>query len=149
LSTIYEAAEAERNAYYEPSLVVIGSLTTKYAEATTVLPGHDTDMFTSPFVNQDNYEVARLLRKMAQDTQTDVNTDFFIILDSRTMSTSSAVLVEVKDPEEEGDDVVVETVRVDLKIVHGLVMSMSIGKPSMDELQDIAKRTSDGVVRWK
>lgn len=84
---------------------------------------------------------------MAEQTESDLDTEMFALLDDRSAEDSSATLVLVMQDEENAGEVTIETVRVDLSLVSSILATWMAKGDNMDELQAQADSSPDGVVR--
>ena len=135
----------EHNQYWEPFFVVIQDLDQVYDQSTSKLDGRRK--FSSPFIDKSFEQIAKLLRSSRLDTGSDINYVHFVILDKEGIEGRWAYLCCGEDAEEKNDSIKVDFVKGDWSIVDETMLSRCVGKPSMDELQESAKKEKDGVCR--
>lgn len=126
-----------------PFMVVLENLREKYTEPSKP----PTESFDPPFQGQDVRTCSQTLHRMAEQTESDLDTEMFALLDDRSAEDSSATLALVMQDEENAGEVTIETVRVDLSLVSSILATWMAKGDNMDELQAQADSSPDGVVR--
>ncbi|KAK5692279.1 hypothetical protein LTR17_025408, partial [Elasticomyces elasticus] len=80
------------------------SLSEKYSSESW--PGESTtSISSSPFQNKSPHECAVLLRRLWQETGSDINFEYFVILDERSLEDDTVLMVEaIRTDEYDSDD---------------------------------------------
>lgn len=123
-------------------MIVIKDLDHQYTEPSQP-PTQDFDV---PFANQAAKACWQTLYAMVERTRSDLDTESFAIMDERSIQDESALLVLALQCED-GEDVQVETVRVDLRLVSLILTKWMAKGDNMPELKAGAAESSDGVYR--
>lgn len=122
----------------DPCLVLVKDLATLKSKPIKATEP-PVDNFTSAFLGMDLLEIAELLESNVEDPG--VLCDWlFAVLDERSKSDRSVLLVESAD----GD---VETVRVGFETANLQLVAWGVGVTSAGELQSLAEENEDGVHR--
>lgn len=85
-------------------VVVIESLIERYEDA--FRPGESTTNISSPLQDASPRECALLLRRLRQETGSDVTSEYFVMLDARTLQDDNVLMVEAiaaEDDDSESD----------------------------------------------
>ena len=99
----------------------------------------------SPFKGKTPAECHRLLRQLRLGTS-DIDHTSFVIMDERSLTDDTVLLVNTLD--NEGEEVQLRSIRVIFEIVHWRLLGYMDGEfYSMDEDLEAVKWTEDGVLR--
>ena len=99
----------------------------------------------SPFKGKTPAECYRLLRQLRLGTS-DIDHTSFVIMDERSLTDDTVLLVNTLD--NEGEEVQLRSIRVIFEIVHWRLLGYMDGEfYSMDEDLEAVKWTEDGVLR--
>lgn len=124
----------EQDAHFFHNMVFVDSLDEVYTEESEY--GHDTPSNpSSPFKGKTWEECAVLLQQLRQNGS-DVNFESFVIMDARTVADDTVLVVG------EGG-----SVRAACEIANTIPLVYLSGKSSMEEDQERAIRSPDGVLR--
>lgn len=121
-------------------VVFVDSIDEDYTERHSV--GNNTSTPpTSPFTGKNVDECWALLKRLRAETDTQIAQGVFAILDERSLSDDSALIVEAD--EDEG----ASSVRITFELVAARLGQYFIGDAGIDEDIEEAAETEDGVVR--
>ncbi|KAK6405811.1 hypothetical protein LTR95_018727 [Oleoguttula sp. CCFEE 5521] len=134
-------------------LVLVDSLTES--------PGDRVNNTSSPFQNQDPHTCASLLRRSRQQTGSDLNFEYFIILDSRLLEDDTVLMVEAIRADEDDDkgDAAAQaeanpqalrifTLRADMAMVNARFLYYIVEGTMREDLERLREEGSqDGVLR--
>ncbi|KAK5674379.1 hypothetical protein LTS10_012963 [Elasticomyces elasticus] len=135
-------------------LVLVESLSEKYSSESW--PGESTtNISSSPFQNKSPHECAVLLRKLWQETGSDINFEYFVILDERSLEDNTVLMVEaIRADEYDSDDSAaaaaegdpqalrIQTLRAEMGIVNSRFLFYLV---EIDMREDIERLEEEGV----
>ncbi|KAK5692191.1 hypothetical protein LTR17_025482, partial [Elasticomyces elasticus] len=130
------------------------SLSEKYSSESW--PGESTtNISSSPFQNKSPHECAVLLRKLWQETGSDINFEYFVILDERSLEDNTVLMVEaIRADEYDSDDSAaaaaegdppalrIQTLRAEMGIVDSRFLFYLV---EIDMREDIERLEEEGV----
>ncbi|KAH0291967.1 hypothetical protein M436DRAFT_58594 [Aureobasidium namibiae CBS 147.97] len=133
-----------------PTLTLIHDLQTRFWGPTKELrepDNNDNDnkesnagILDTPFLNLSPVAIVATLQHLTRTTDSAIQTDWFLVLDARSMEDHTAVIVSVEQEE-------VRQVRVEWKTASRYLAAASTSHPGIDELIEIAEGNEDGVLR--
>jgi hypothetical protein len=129
-------------------LVFVDCLDNYYDEPSMIPTDADSDP-DSPFLNKSPEECFKLLHKLREDTESEILTNIFAIMDERSAQNDTVLLVYAS-----GENAISKTEGWEMKTLRAtfqasgqaLVLYMS-GHSSVDEDRELAEREEDGVFR--
>lgn len=125
--------------------MVVNDLDQTYIEPTDP----PVEPFDTSFAGQEHARTCwEMLSEMIERTASDLDSEMFAVLDDRSVRDESALLVLVLQRDDDDAGAVVESVRVDLKLVSTLLLSWMAKGGNISEIQDEASQAADGVARW-
>lgn len=127
--------------------VFVDSVSHCYSEIseTPVESGSDPN---SPFIGKSPQECHQLLSKLQEDTESDITSDFFMIMDERSMQDDTVLLVSVtgeRDEETGGRELL--TLRATFEVSAKELVLYSIGHWTIEEDAERAADEADNVYR--
>lgn len=129
----------------EWNMVFVDCLDNYYDEVSEAPWEYDSDP-DSPFINKTPEECHQLLVKLREDTESEIITDFFVIMDERSAQDNTVLLASaVRDLEYEVQGV--PTVRATFKTSALALILYCTGHSSVDEDRERAEKERDGVYR--
>jgi hypothetical protein len=129
-------------------LVFVDCLDNYYDEPSMVPTDADSDP-DSPFLNKSPEECFKLLHKLREDTESEIATDLFVIVDERSAQDDTVLLVVAggNDAISETEGWEMKTLRVTFQASGQAMVLYMTGHSSMDEDRELAEREEDGVYR--
>lgn len=118
-------------------VILVDDLQKKYTEPSK-LPRGPTHS-PSPFEGKDAKECLKLLRKLVQDTGSEIDLDQFAVIDQRSVEDGTVLIAQAFESER------VETVRAILEETDRLLTNLMVAGISIGELQETARKSKDGV----
>jgi hypothetical protein len=128
--------------------VFVDSLTQVYTKETEIGDMEDEQNRTvtspdSPFKGKSPAECHQLLRQLRRN-ESDVDYCSFVVMDERSLTDDSVLLVNAPGEGEEGE---VQSVRVTFEIAHWRLSGYSMAMMDMGEDRKVAEGTVDGMLR--
>lgn len=139
LTSTYETSETVD---CDPRLAIISSLDNHSFDRATRPP---VSAFTSPFLQRSLHQIAADVRRIAKRESSDIDNIWFVVLDERSNSDKTALLVQINDQGDDGEEAHdVESLRASFEVVNYTLNSLNVGVTSFVEQQD---RATDDVLR--
>ncbi|KAF2158689.1 hypothetical protein M409DRAFT_30781 [Zasmidium cellare ATCC 36951] len=133
------------------TLTLIHDLETYFWGTTKELQGEDPEtVLQSPFTGLDYSEIRKLLMQMKEASASKLKTDWFLVLDGRSVETNSAVIVNVEPHGTHTLRSSVRSLRVDYPTSSRYLAAASIAHPSINELKEVVDGNPDkfkGILR--
>ena len=130
-------------------IVFVDSVDDYYDEASGV-PGQDGSDPNSPFIGKTPQECHELLLKLREDTESEIFTDLFAIMDERSTEDNTVLLVcAERDSGGENEVLDLATVRATFKAAPTALMLYETGHSSVGEDAERAAREKDNVYRGR
>ncbi|KAJ5273145.1 hypothetical protein N7478_008270 [Penicillium angulare] len=127
------------------NLIFVDSIDDYYDEASEA-PVEDESSLNSPFAGKTPQECHQLLSKLVKDTESEIMTEYFAIMDERSTKDDTVLLVcAERDIEEEV--VAWPTVRATFEVTAVSLKSYHSGHRSTGEDSERAEREHDNVYR--
>ncbi|KAK5707467.1 hypothetical protein LTR97_000001 [Elasticomyces elasticus] len=140
-------------------LVLVESLSKKYQDESW--PGDSITNTSSPFQNQSPHACALLLRRLRQETGSDINFEYFIILDARLLEDDTVLMVEAiraDEDDSEGEATAEEennpqalrilTLRAEKSLVNSKMMFYDLEGTMREDIETLEEEgIEDGVLR--
>jgi hypothetical protein len=129
--------------------VFVDSLTEVYTDETEIGDMEDEQIRTitspdSPFKGKPPAECHQLLRQLRRN-ESDIDYCSFVVMDERSLTDDTVLLVNAPgEGEEEGD---VQTIRVAFEIAHWRLSGYSMAMMDIGEDRKVAEAMEDGVLR--
>ena len=131
------------------NIVFVDSIDDYYDE-TSGVPGEDGSDPNSPFIGKTPQECHQLLLKLRDDTESEIFTDLFAIMDERSIEDNTVLLVcAERDSGGENEVLALATVRATFKAVPTALMLYETGHSSVGEDAERAAREKDNVFRGR
>ena len=127
------------------NLVFVDSIDDYYDEASEA-PVKDESSPDSPFIRKTPQECHQLLSKLVEDTESEIMTEYFAIMDERSTKDDTVLLVCAERDDEE-EVVAWPTVRATFKVTAVSLKCYHSGHSSVEEDLERAQREPDKVFR--
>jgi hypothetical protein len=142
LSAVYKYKD-DHNAYWEPYFVIIDDMSKSYTQATVQLDGKGT--FRSPFAGKSLEDVAKAIRSLRLDNNSDLNYVQYMVLDEENIDQDWAWVAFAEDAEDKNDSISVIKVKVGHEIYDSTMLALSAGSPGIDSLLEVRELCKDQV----
>ncbi|KAJ6111422.1 hypothetical protein N7523_007483 [Penicillium sp. IBT 18751x] len=129
------------------NLVFVDSIDDYYNEASEV-PVEDESSPDSPFIGKTPQECHQLLSKLVEDTESEIMTEYFAIMDDRSTKDDTVLLVCAERDDEE-EVVAWPTVRATFEVTAVSLKCYHSGHSSVGEDLERAEREHDNVYRGR
>jgi hypothetical protein len=129
------------------AMVFVDTIDDYYSEIARV-PTEEDSSPDSPFIGKSPEECFQLLVKLREDTESEIMPDFFIIMDERSTTDDTVLLVYIylkEDYETWG----VKTLRASFEASGLALMMYHVGRSSVEEDAERAQFEKDGVYRGR
>ncbi|KAG9671529.1 hypothetical protein KCU99_g4778, partial [Aureobasidium melanogenum] len=127
--------------------VFVDSISHCYDEISETPVESDSDP-NSPFIGKTPEECHRLLLKLREDTESEISTDFFMIMDEKSVQDDTVLLVSVTGEEDEETGIRdLLTLRATFEVSAKELMLYSIGHWTIEEDAERAVEQGDSVYR--
>ncbi|KAH0037863.1 hypothetical protein KCU78_g1593, partial [Aureobasidium melanogenum] len=127
--------------------VFVDSISHCYDEISETPVESDSDP-NSPFIGKTPEECHRLLLKLREDTESEIPTDFFMIMDEKSIQDDTVLLVSVTGEEDEQTGIRdLLTLRATFEVSAKELMLYSIGHWTIEEDAERAVEQGDSVYR--
>ncbi|KAK5734946.1 hypothetical protein LTR17_008579 [Elasticomyces elasticus] len=140
-------------------LVLVESLSGKYQDES--FPGDSITNTSSSFQNQSPHECALLLRRLRQETGSDVNFEYFVILDAKSLKDDTVLMVEAiraDEDDSEGEATAEEednpqalrilTLRAEMQLVNSQLLFYDVEGTMREVIERLEEEgIEDGVLR--
>lgn len=140
LAQVWKAEEETLNGQYPTThrFTVIHDLETKFWGATQELRGEEPNtILQSPFTNLSFPEIKNQLIQLNETIGSSLATNWFLVLDERSVETNSGVMVNVGSRSNHALRSNVRSLRVDYPTSSRDLAAVSIAHPSIDELKEV------------
>nr|OQO21670.1 hypothetical protein B0A51_10544 [Rachicladosporium sp. CCFEE 5018] len=150
-------ANMDYSSHMESFLVFVESLTEKYEDPSS--PGETVATTSSPFQDQDPHACASLLRRSRQETGSDLNFEYFIILDSRSLEDDTVLMVEAirADEDDDAGDAAagsdsdpqalrVLTLRAEMSLVNARFLYYTVEGTMREDIEELEQEGSEDVL---
>jgi hypothetical protein len=128
-------------------IVLVDSIDDYYDKPSEV-PAEDGSDPNSPYIGKTPQECHQLLLKLREDTESEIFTEFFAIIDQRSTQDNTVLLVCVqRDSDGENEVLALPTVRATFKAAPTALMLYETGHSSVEEDAERAAREKDNVYR--
>ncbi|KAJ4311823.1 hypothetical protein N0V94_007765 [Neodidymelliopsis sp. IMI 364377] len=129
-------------------VVFVDSIDDYYDDTTPESPGADGSNPNSPFIGKTPQECHQLLLKLRENTESEIFTDIFAIMDERSTQDNTVLLVcAERDSGGENEVLALPTVRATFKAAPTALMLYETGHSSVEEDAERAAREKDNVFR--
>jgi hypothetical protein len=125
------------------NIVFVDSLTTTYTEASEIGENGSTSLSKSPFKNKSAHDCYLLLKRLRENTGSDIDCELFAIMDQRSLEDDTLFLVQ--GPLEESGEA--ESVRAAFDIANGRLLVYLVGDTDVLEDQERVQNMTDRVLR--
>lgn len=133
----------------EWNLVLVDSIDDYYDEASLAPMDDDSDS-NSPFIGKTPQECHQMLLQLRNDTESEIMTDYFAIMDERSTKDDTVLLVTAeRDLGGENEVLALPTVRATFQASALALMLYETGHSSVEEDADRAKHEKDNVYRGR
>lgn len=131
MTTTYETSQTVD---CDPRLVVISNVIDDGHDEPTRPP---VTAFESPFQQRTLHEVGASVRRIARQEGSNIDSLLFVVLDQRSTTDKTALLVQINGGD--GEDFDVESLRASFDVVNYTLNSLNVGVTSFVEQQDLAR----------
>lgn len=142
MNRFIEENDTEENQW---NLVFVDSIDDYYDEASEA-PVVDKSSLNSPFIGKTPQECHQLLSKLVEDTESEIMTEYFAIMDERSTKDDTVLLV-CAERDDEGEVVAWSTVRASFEVTAVALKCYHSGHSSVGEDLERAEREHDNVYR--
>lgn len=119
-----------------------------YYDSVSLAPCEDDIDPSSPFIHKTPEECYDLLVQLREDTESEIITNYFAIMDERSAQDNTVLLVTAgRDLDGDDEGLTFSTVRATFKASALALMLYNTGHSSVDEDLERAERERDGVYR--
>ncbi|KAG9693198.1 hypothetical protein KCU95_g6601, partial [Aureobasidium melanogenum] len=126
----------------ETHLVFIDDLSRVYTDPNEVEESEDSPM--APFAGQSPYDCYKLLRRLCEDNGSDIDCDSFAIIDERSLTDDTMLLVTEPEESDGGESM---SVRIAFEMLQSQLFLRMAGSTTVEEDRERAARSDDGVRR--
>ena len=127
----------------ETNMVFVDSLTFTYSEASEIGESSSATSSDSPFKDKSTHDCYLLLKRLREETGSDVSCELFAIMDQRSLEDDTLLLAQ--EPLEESGEA--QSVRAAFDIANARLLVYFVGDISVLEDQERVQGTADGVLR--
>lgn len=137
---------AENDADAEGRFVFVDTLDDYYSEASEAPMEVDSDP-NSPFIRKSPQECYELLLKLREDTESEIITNYFAIMDERSIQDDTVLLVCASVDLDAENELSIQTIRASFHASVFALMLYETGHSSVGEDGERAGRAGDTVYR--
>lgn len=127
-----------------PRLVIISGLERSRFEEPSLPP---TKAVNTPFKGSSAKDVAAALCALSQQKTSDLDSSYFAILDERSATDKTALLVQIVNAESSSYGFDIDSVRASCETVNYTLNSLNVGVTSMGEQQALASANQSNILR--